>query len=143
MEFKVSCGELSNISSQINSENKNITANISKIEKAVEQLKTVWKDASSETYCKSLLDYVKSVSQLAEYYKTIGSYASAASKEYDEADLAATKKGRELESAYMDVYDSADLTDYIETPSFYENVALDNTISSYKSSLEKYKGDGK
>ena len=143
MEFKVSCGELSNISSQINSENKNITANISKIEKAVEQLKTVWKDASSETYCKSLLEYVKSVSQLAEYYKTIGSYASAASKKYDEADLEATKKGRELESDYMDVFDSADLIDYIETPSFYENVALDNTISSYKSSLEKYKGDGK
>lgn len=143
MEFKVSCGELSNISSQIDLENKNITANISKIEKAVEQLKTVWKDASSETYCKSLLDYVKSVSQLAEYYKTIGSYASDASKKYDEADLAATKKGRELESSYMDAYDSADLIDYMEIPSVYENASLDNMISSYKSSLEKYKGDGK
>jgi uncharacterized protein YukE len=86
MDFKASCGELSNIGSQLSVENENIVSNIVKIENAIEQLRSVWKDGSSETYCNSLSEYVKSISQIVDVYNTIGAYAVTVSNKYDYAD---------------------------------------------------------
>lgn len=110
MDFKASCEELSNISIQLKSENENITSNLSKIEKAVDTLKLAWKDGSSETYCSSLLEYVKSVSKLIAYYKTIGTYVGTIVDKYNDADTNSFQKTliNELEDYIQPVYDTYD-----------------------------------
>ena len=104
MDFKASCGELVNIGNQLTNENRNIVEHLSRIKKVVEILKNLWNDGSSELYCKSLLEYIKSVSQLIECYEVIGSYAIAASEKYERADENAASRIKHTGGAVMDIY---------------------------------------